>query len=165
MYCQFFAENPYVRAAHYFKIKGNKLVDARDSRIKTYINSYPIDKVAKMTPQFGPVLSLNSVGDYVNMRGFKQECVTNPDLCVSGLSIGLWLNMVKGGSILSGGSYSGKLFSTSIYFIHNFMVNIDPLSKSLAGINELLPETLPSGHLKISLAVKDGVVQTERLKE
>eukprot|EP00794_Sanderia_malayensis_P003702 gene3702-4222_t len=95
--------NPYDKAEHLVEIENNKIVHVRKQRKNEIISS---DNVIQNTNQLGAVLSMKD--NFIDMKGFEKECLTDPNECESGLSIGFWLHLVKAKYILTGGSYADE---------------------------------------------------------
>ena len=108
----FILDGLYRKAVHYFKLRSNQLIDKFSS---TSLEVFPLKLKTEKTKQLGDVISLKNQNFYVNIKGLRRECATDPNVCSSGLSVAFWLYLVNGRYIITGGSYRGKRI------IHNFV--------------------------------------------
>ena len=102
----FILDGPYRKATHYFNIHSNHLSDNFASSKQTV---FPTKLNIKRTKQLGDVIALNSQDYYVQIKGFKKKCLTEPNVCSEGLSVAFWLRMIDGKYIIAGGRYRGSV--------------------------------------------------------
>ncbi len=101
-----FPDPAYRRASNFYLLIKDILLDIRGQcTVKMTPRGFNVVK----TCQLGKVISLNGRDESIQIQTREQSCITNPDLCSNGLSIGFWLLMKGGKYIMSAGTYGGEL--------------------------------------------------------
>eukprot|EP00795_Rhopilema_esculentum_P002535 gene2535-730_t len=68
----------------------------------------------------GNVVKLSGSPNYIVAGDFKGDCISNPTLCTSGLSLAMWIKFEAGGYILSSGAQSNHATGLSLNFESGF---------------------------------------------
>ena len=63
--------------------------------------------------QIGGVLTLDGKDAFIELSGFKEECIVDPSSCSEGLSVAFWIKYIKGKNLQMTWSSLGEVFSES----------------------------------------------------
>ncbi|XP_022796048.1 uncharacterized protein LOC111334546 isoform X2 [Stylophora pistillata] len=67
--------------------------------------------------QIGGVLTLDGKDAFIELSGFKEECIVDPSSCSEGLSVAFWIKYIKGEFILSSGHYTSSSVGPGYRFV------------------------------------------------
>jgi len=152
-------DGPYRKAAHYFNIHSNHLSDNFASSKQTV---FPTKLNIKQTKQLGDVIALNSQDYYVQIKGFKRECFTEPNVCSEGLSVAFWLRMTNGKYIIAGGRYRDEPRGSGFVILHDsnsseFRIEVATPNKKWTAVIHKIPFTNQWFHLVFTWSLSTGL--------
>ncbi|XP_065053363.1 uncharacterized protein LOC135682410 isoform X3 [Rhopilema esculentum] len=149
----------YRNAAHYFKIDANSFVDYF---AKSRTTIFPKELNLEKTTQLGHVLSLNGQDYYVNIKGFQRECITDPNVCQSGLTVAFWLQMFSGKYVISGGQYRDEPRGSGFIIFHDanssqFRISLATVQNKWSAVLHKVPFMRQWFHLAFTWSQRFGL--------